>query len=721
MGSFVAIAGKIERGERLSLEDLISLYYEEDLFAIGELADFFQKKINGTQISYNLVYAFGLPEIFFLQAENSSFLNQGALSQRRSFSEHLFSLEKAIKHGVSEVYIGREIFHEKKFDFYLEVFKKLKSYFPNLFVRAFNAVEIDFFAKETTLPWVDILNSFKEAGLDGLADVNTQIFSVYTKKLITRDFKLKDFLLIHEMAHDAGLTSSLSLPYSHTGQEKSYFEFIQSIRDLQDRTGGVSSLTPYPSSFSILRDEVKEIPSASEDLRFIALSRLFLDNIKTIRANWTIYGPDLAQVATSFGAGAIGSVWANESGDQDFFVTRQRVRDLILRARKTPVEEKSLEEKSFENKKELSQRFYDILPTPKDYDFFLEASIHFAKNSDFFDLVKDNNNTALSSSCSSSPLKEMSFGVSVDMNLEGELSEFWPVLLKAKTEYSVVFCRLDLSSYAEDENESDFIAHWEGLLLRLRMLREQMPDLQVVLSGFLFLWKVAQSKKKELKEIFTELVSLHVNMVESSSQEFEGALTNSEIITLHKQAHLSGLSTTAKLELNARVDGTGFLWKVFLSKLNSFIMLQKETLGIKALKLEPSFDSPMSMSEFIYAVALTKYFLVAGNVTSVLMVPLKSLPVLNSEACLLREIQLKNQSFPSFAQRQFISLLFLLGVQDVGAFGYTELSEKFQKIISLGPPSSFCFLKLRDAAFISTEENFFSPRAALSSSTEISP
>ncbi len=716
MGSFVDIAGKIERGERISLEDLISLYHEEDLFAVGELADVFQKKINGTQISYNLVYAFGLPDIFFLQAEKSSFLNQGALSQRRSFSEHLFSLEKAIKHGVSEVYIGREIFHEKKFDFYLEVFKKLKSYFPNLFVRAFNAVEIDFFAKETALPLMDILNSFKEAGLDGLADVNTQIFSVYRKKLITQDFKLKDFLLIHEMAHDVGLTSSLSLPYSHTGQEKSYFEFIQSIRDLQDRTGGVSSLTPYPTSFSILRDEVKEIPSASEDLRFIALSRLFLDNIKTIRANWTIYGPDLAQVATSFGAGSIGSVWANESGDQDFFVTRQRVRDLILRARKIPVEEKSLEEKSFENKKELHERFYDILPTPKDYDFFLEASIHFAKNSDFFDLVKDNNYTALSSP---SPLKEMSFGVSVDMSLEGELSEFWPVLLKAKTEYSVVFCRLDLSSYAEDEN--DFIAHWEVLLLRLKTLRKKMPDIQVVLSGFLFLWKVAQAKKKELKEIFTELVSFHVNMVESSSQEFEGALTNSEIITLHKQAHLSGLSTTAKLELNARVDGTGFLWKVFLSKLNSFIMLQKETSGIKALKLEPSFDSPMSMSEFIYAVALTKYFLVAENVTSVLMVPLKSLPVLNSEACLLREIQLKNQSFPSFAQRQFISLLFLLGVQDVGAFGYTELSEKFQKIISLGPPSSCCFLKLRDAAFISIAENFFSPPAALTSSTEMSP
>jgi hypothetical protein len=103
------------------------------------------------------------------------------------------------------------------------------------------------------------------------------------------------------------------------------------------------------------------------------------------------------------------------------------------------------------------------------------------------------------------------------------------------------------------------------------------------------------------------------------------------------------------------------------------------------------------------------------------MIPLKSLPVLNSEACLLREIQLKNQSFPSFAQRQFISLLFLLGVQDVGAFGYTELSEKFQKIISLGPPSSCCFLKLRDAAFISIAENFFSPPAALTSSTEMSP
>lgn len=715
MGSFVLIAEKVERGERISLEDLVTLYQEEDLFAIGELADLFQKKINGTQISYNLVYAFGLPEIFFLQPENAYFSNREHFPQKRSFSEHLFSLEKAIKHGVSEVYIGRDIFYEKKFEFYLKVFRKLKSNFPNLFVRAFNAVEIDFFVKETGFPLSDVLASFKEAGLDGLADVNTQIFSVYKKKLITQDFKLKDFLLIHELAHKVGLTSSLSLPYSHTGEEKSYFEFIQSIRDLQDRTGGVSSLTPYPTSFSILQNEVREIPSASEDLRFIALSRLFLDNIKTIRANWTIYGPDLAQVATTFGAGAIGSVWVNESGDQDFFVTRQRLRDLIFRARKTPTEEKSLEENFFENKKEPNEKIYDILPTAKDYDFFLEASIHFAKNSDFFDLVKDNNLTVLSSS------KEMGFGVSVDKTLEGDFEEYCQVLLKAKREYSLVFCRFDLSSYSEDENEIDLTEHWEKLLFQLETLKKNFPDLQVVLSGFLFLWKVAQVRKKVLREIFTELLSFHVNMIESSSQEFEGALTNSEIVALHKQAHLAGLSTTAKLELNACVDGRGFLWKVFLSKLNSYIILQKETLGIKALKLEPSFDSPMSMSEFLYAVSLTKYFLVAGNVTSVLMVPLKNLPVLNSEACLLREIQLKKQSFPSFAQRQFISLLLLLGVQDLGAFDYSELSEKFQKKISLGPPSSCCFLKLRDAAFILTAENLFSPRVGLTSSTEMSP
>lgn len=683
---------KIERGERLSTEDLIGLYEHEDLFFLGDLANKVQKKLGGSKVSYNLVYAFGLPEIFFLQSDQSASPSKDFFLEEKSLSEHFLSLEKALEHGVTEVYLGREVFPNKNFDFYLETFRKLKSSFPALFIRAFNAIDISFFSEKTGLSFEAIFQDLKESGLDGLADLNTQIFSAHKKRLITPTFELNDFLLIHEAAHKLGITSSISMPYTYKGPQSVTIGFLEAIRSLQDKTKGVTSLTPYPTNFSILPCSVKGAYSAAEDLRFMALSRLFLDNIQSIRANWTIYGPDLSQIATFFGAGDIGSVWIGESGDEDFFVTRQRVRDLIFRARKTPMQLRSGSFLPEEEEVEEKESLHEPLPSLRDCDVFLEASIHFAKNSGFFDLVRENQSESHFSAD-----RTINFGISLDISLEDDLASFQTRLIKARKEYPKSFCRIDLSSYTDEE--IDFLDSWQNLILKLKALRKVNPNLGVVLSGFQFLWKVAQAQKKDLRSVFDEVLSLGVSLIESSSKEFEGALTSSETVALHREAHRSGLATTVKLELNARVDGKGFLWKVFLSKLNHYIVLQKETKGIKAFKLEPSPGAPMSMAEFLYAVTLTKYFLVSGGVESNLMVPLKSLPVLNSEACLFQEIQLKNSSVPSFVQKQFISLLALLGVQDIGAFDYTELSCRIEGAVSLGGNPSLCYLRERDAVF----------------------
>ena len=122
--------------------------------------------------------------------------------------------------------------------------------------------------------------------------------------------------------------------------------------------------------------------------------------------------------------------------------------------------------------------------------------------------------------------------------------------------------RINTSAYMMESRNTEVA--WKELLETLKVLKFKYPKIDVIISGFQFLWQISQTKQESLNSIFEELRNYGVQVIESSSFEFEGALTNSEILKLHKSAHLCKVPTVAKVELNKSLNAKGLLWKNLL-------------------------------------------------------------------------------------------------------------------------------------------------------------
>lgn len=181
--------------------------------------------------------------------------------------------------------------------------KLLKSAFPDKTIKAFSAVEIDYFAKISSLSVEKILDSLKKAGLDMLPGGGAEIFNEKVRKTICPEkISGKRWLEIHEIAHKTGINTNATMLYGHVETPDDKFRHLLAIRELQDKTGGFSAFIPLAfqpdGTFLTNRSQACGI----EDITTVAASRIVLDNVPHIKAYWVMLGKKTAQVALCSGA-----------------------------------------------------------------------------------------------------------------------------------------------------------------------------------------------------------------------------------------------------------------------------------------------------------------------------------------------------------------------------------------------------------------------------------
>jgi aminodeoxyfutalosine synthase len=300
-----AIAEKVLQGERLSRDEGIYLDQQGDLLTLGQLANHVRRQRHGNVAYYNTNIHLNPTNVCVYRCTFCAFRSDLKAEKSYVFTDDMIRARvlEAKSRGATEIHVVGGLHHLKKFDWYVNIIRVIRETWPQIHIKAWTAVEINWFAYLTKQPYEWILNELKQAGLGSLPGGGAEIFDPGVRaKICEHKADSENWIEIHRTAHQLGLRSNATMLYGHVEQAEHRIDHLLKLRDLQDETGGFQTFIPLAFHPENTGMSYLPKPSASMDLKVMALSRLMLDNFDHIKAYWIMLGEQTAQVALSFGA-----------------------------------------------------------------------------------------------------------------------------------------------------------------------------------------------------------------------------------------------------------------------------------------------------------------------------------------------------------------------------------------------------------------------------------
>ena len=341
-----AIVQKVQSGERLTREEALELFAARDLVQLGRLADQVKRARWHDRAHFVINRQINPSNICVLSCRFCDFATKRG--RANAYEMTIQEILEKCSPELHEVHIVGGLHPDWTWDYYLEMFRAITSAFPQIQIKAWTAVEIDFFSKKFRLSVEEVLRQLKEAGLSALPGGGAEVFSERVRKALF-PFKIgaPRWLQIHKIAHRLGIPTNATLLYGHMETHEERVDHMLKLRNLQDETNGFMSFIPLayqPGTTQVVARQA----SATEDLKTIAIARLFLDNVPHIKAYWVTMGEDIASVALHFGAddidGTIGEERIMHAADaaSPVSLTRGRLVELIRESGCVPVERDAL-------------------------------------------------------------------------------------------------------------------------------------------------------------------------------------------------------------------------------------------------------------------------------------------------------------------------------------------------------------------------------------------
>jgi aminodeoxyfutalosine synthase len=345
------IRAKVEAGARLAFEDGLFLDEEADLFTLGELANLVRERKNGHFTYYNVNTHLNPTNVCVYRCTFCAFRADLKSDKGYVMSDEqvLERAAEADRRGATELHIVGGLHHQLPYEWYLNVVRIIHAAHPRLHLKAYTAVEWDWFARLTGRPTRELLAEFKAAGLGSLPGGGAEIFHPEVRdKICEHKADAAEWLRVHREAHELGLRSNATMLYGHIEESRHRIDHLVRLRELQDETGGFQTFIPL--AFHPENTRLAHIAKASGvvDLRTMAVSRLMLDNFAHVKAYWVMLGIKTAQVALSFGADDLDGTVVHEKiyhdagSDSPQELSVAEIRRLIQEAGRTPVERDTL-------------------------------------------------------------------------------------------------------------------------------------------------------------------------------------------------------------------------------------------------------------------------------------------------------------------------------------------------------------------------------------------
>lgn len=306
---------KILSGHRVSFDEALSLY-DMDFFELGFLADNIRKKLHDKKTYYNINRHINPTNVC---ADVCKFCAYSATrknpNQYTMTHEQIMEIVKdAVSRDIKEVHIVSAHNPNTGLEWYLDIFRKIKSAYPQLHVKALTAAEVDFLSREYGKSYDEILDLMIENGVDSMPGGGAEIFDEKVRDYICKGKVTSDqWLEIHRKWHERGKKSNVTMLFGHVESRANRIDHMMRIRELQDKTHGFNCFIPlvYQTENNYLN--IKEPITANEILRTMAVSRIVLDNVPNLKAYWVTSTVSLALVAQEFGANDLDGTIEKES------------------------------------------------------------------------------------------------------------------------------------------------------------------------------------------------------------------------------------------------------------------------------------------------------------------------------------------------------------------------------------------------------------------------
>jgi len=305
------VAEKVVDGRRLEAADARLLYATNDLIGLGRLADFANRRKNGDRVFFSANQHINPTNVCVLR-NTCTFCSFARMPKEeghytRSLEEVYHEAEQARGTPTKEFHIVGGLHPKLALSYYTDMIRGLKERHPGVHIKALTAVEIAHLARIEKTSSIEVLQRLKESGLTSMPGGGAEVFSTAVRATIAeRKLTGDEWLRVHREAHSLGIPTNCTMLYGHIESADDRIEHLTRLRELQDETHGFLTYIPlaYHPDNNELGEELGRVGSATtgfEDLKNIAVGRLYFDNIDHIKTHWPMVTPFMSQVALNFG------------------------------------------------------------------------------------------------------------------------------------------------------------------------------------------------------------------------------------------------------------------------------------------------------------------------------------------------------------------------------------------------------------------------------------
>jgi aminodeoxyfutalosine synthase len=305
------IADKVNAGERLTHEDGAALFHTSDLLGLGTMADASNRARNGDRVTFAANQHINPTNVCILR-KTCVFCSYARLP--REAGAYRYTMEQVWEEAARvdgditrEFHIVGGLDMQAGFAYYDEMFRGLKSRHPQVHIKALTAVEIAHIARIDKMSVRDVLIGLREAGLDTMPGGGAEVFSPGVRATIAdRKLSGEEYINVHRTAHELGIRTNCTLLYGHVETYEDRIHHLGMLRDLQDETGGFLAYIPlaYHPDNNELGVQLGRTGTATtgfDDLKNLAVGRLFLDNFAHVKSHWIMVTPAISQMSLHFG------------------------------------------------------------------------------------------------------------------------------------------------------------------------------------------------------------------------------------------------------------------------------------------------------------------------------------------------------------------------------------------------------------------------------------
>lgn len=346
----IELAEKVLDGQRIDEKEALTLYSGFSLSQLAFLASERKRKQTQNKVYFNRNIHVEPTNICVYQCRFCSYRAQSSEDSYIYSAEDIISRIENVEENITEVHITGGVHPEWGIKYFSELLNKIHIRFPNLHIKAFTAVEIEYMCNLDGLTYVEGLKILMKNGLKSLPGGGAEIFDEEIRLKISPEKSSGEIWLeIHKIAHSLGMKTNATILYGHIESFEQRVQHMEALRSLQDETGGFQAFIPlkFRRANNPMSD-VKEV-SLMEDLKNYAVSRIFLDNIPHLKAYWPAIGKDKAQMSLMFGVddldGTINdstSIYSRAGADEKPQMSTEEMIQLIRESGYSAVERDSL-------------------------------------------------------------------------------------------------------------------------------------------------------------------------------------------------------------------------------------------------------------------------------------------------------------------------------------------------------------------------------------------